>query len=117
MGITTEGLSICAAAMAGSYGGDFSIAVGAGSSTFASGNTTLLDETDRNPIDTYDLDTNGQVTMVANWSVTDISGTILKEFGTFTVGSAMLNREITAGSYVFDGESELQVQQTIKFSI
>ena len=55
--------------------------------------------------------------MIADWSPNDISGTIMKEFGTFTAGSAMLNREVLAGSLVFDGEQELQVQQTIKFMI
>ena len=117
MGITTEGLSVCAAALGGSYTTSHYIAVGIGSTAFVSGNTALVSETDRNQINTNDLTSPEQVTMIADWSPNDISGTIMKEFGTFTAGSAMLNREVLAGSLVFDGEQELQVQQTIKFMI
>jgi len=35
----------------------------------------------------------------------------------FTAGSQMLNREVMTGSFVFDGEQELQIQQTIIFKI
>lgn len=117
MGITTIGLSVCAAALAGSYGGNFYIGVGIGSTAYTSGNTTLVSETNRNLVDTYDLGTTEQVTMYANWTPSNISGTILREFGAFTPGSALLNRELVAGSLVFDGEEELQIQQTIKFKI
>jgi len=56
--------------------------------------------------------------MIANWAPNDISGCIMKEFGTFTaIGSQMMNREVLAGSLVFTGEQELQVQQTITFAI
>lgn len=117
MGITTGGLSICAAALAGSYDTNHYIAVGAGSTAFASGNTVLVSEFDRNQIDTNDLSINEEVTMIANWAPNDISGLTMKEFGTFTIGSAMLNRELLTGSLVFTGEQELQVQQTIEFKI
>ena len=117
MGITTQGLSILAAALAGSYSGNQWIAIGTSGTTFASGNTTLATEFDRNPINTNDLSTTEQVTMIANWSPNDISGCVLKEFGVFTAGSQMLNREVTTGSLVFDGEQELQVQQTVLFKI
>jgi hypothetical protein len=116
MGITIGALDICAAAIAGSSYLTH-IAVGTGSSTFTSGDTALLSEVDRNLIDTYDLSTAEQVTMYANWSPTDISGCIMREFGTFTAGSVMANREVIAGSYVFDGDAELQIIQTIKFLI
>ena len=117
MGITTGGLSICAAALAGSYTSNHYIGVGIGSTVFASGNTALVSEFDRNQIDTNNLVSTEQVTMIANWAPNDISGCIMKEFGTFTAGSAMLNREVLAGSLVFTGEQELQVQQTIVFAI
>lgn len=93
------------------------IAIGNGSSTVVSGNTALLSETDRNPITSYDTSTAGQVTLIANFSASEISGTILKEFGTFTLGSVMLNREVLTGSVLFTGEEELQIQQTFKFSL
>ena len=117
MGITTIGLSVCAASLAGSYTTNHYIAVGAGSTTPVSGNTVLVDEFDRNQIDTNDLSLDEQVTFIANWSPNDISGLDMKEFGTFTLGSQMLNREVLTGSLVFTGEQELQVQQTIKFTI
>lgn len=117
MGIVVNGLSICAAALAGSYTGNHYIAVGTNSTAYASGNTALVSQFDKNQIDTNDLSSAEQVTMVANWTPTDISGCIMKEFGVFTVGSTMLNREVLTGSLVFDGEQELQIQQTIKFLI
>ena len=116
MGTTTAGVSICAAALGGSYGTNkHYIAVGTDDTTFVSGNTTLGAEFDRNRIDTNDLSVNEQVTMFANWSPNDVSGLVMKEFGTFTTGSAMLNREVLTGSLVFDGEQELQIKTTIIF--
>jgi len=117
MGITIDGLSICAAALAGSYTTNHFIAAGAGSTAFVSGDTSLVSEFDRNQVDTNDLSINEQVTMIANWAPNDISGLNMKEFGTFTAGSQMLNREVLAGSLVFTGEQELQIQQTVVFGI
>ena len=118
MGITTGGLSVCASALAGSYGTSFHyIAVGAGSTAFASGNTALVSEFDRNQINTNDLSSTEQVTLIANWSPNDVSGLNMKEFGAVTAGSSFINREVLTGSLVFDGEQELQIQQTILFKI
>ena len=117
MGITTGGLSVCAAALGGSYSSNQYIAVGTSGLAYASGNTVLGSEFDRNQIDTNDLTSAEQVTMIANWSPNDVSGLVLKEHGVFTAGSAMLNREVLTGSLVFDGEQELQIQQTILFKI
>ena len=117
MGIVIGGLSVCAAALAGSYTQNHFIAVGTSGLAYASDNTALGIEFDRNQIDTNDLTTTEQVTMYSNWSPNDISGCILKEFGIFTAGSQMLNREVLTGSLVFDGEQELQIQQTTLFKI
>ncbi len=117
MGITTIGLSVCAAALAGSYGTNFYVGIGQSGLAYVSGNTVLGSEFDRNQVDTFDLGTAEEITLYANWSPNDISGCIMREFGTFTLGSAMLNREVLTGSLVFDGEQELQIQQTIKFKI
>ena len=117
MGIVTAGLSVCAAALGGSYVGNHYVAVGISGLVFASGNTTLGSEFDRNQIDTNDFTTPEEITMFANWSPGDISGCIMKEFGAFTLGSGMINREVLTGSLVFDGEQELQIQNTIKFVI
>lgn len=116
MGIVSGLMSVVAANMAGSALPTH-IAIGTGSATFSSAETTLVSELERNQIDTKDLSTTAKVTFVANWSPLDISGAIVKEFGTFTTGSVMLNRENLAGSQVFDGEQELQVQQTFQIYI
>jgi len=116
MGITTDALNVISANLAGSAIPTH-IAIGIGSATFASGNTTLDSESDRNLINEYNLSTSEEVTMIANFTVTEISGTILKEHGTMTLGSTMLTREVLTGSLVFDGGQELQIQQTIKFFI
>lgn len=116
MGITTIGLDVLAANVAGSKAPTH-IAIGTSGLVFASGQTGLGSETDRNFINTRDLATNEEVTLIANWSPLEISGTVLKEFGAMTTGSQMLNREVLAGSLVFDGEQELQIQSTIKFFI
>lgn len=116
-GVTTVGLSVCAAALAGSYSANQYTAVGTGSTAFASGNTALVSEFDRNQISTNDLTVAEKVTMITDWSAADASGLVLKEFGVFTAGSQMLSREVLTGSLVFDGEQELQVQQTITFTL
>jgi len=116
MGITTIGKSVIASNMTGSALSTH-IGVGLGSTTFVSGNIILEDEfegtgVNRNLIDTTDTTTAGQVTMIANWSPLDISGCILAEFGVFTTGSALLSRQVLTGSLTFDGEQELQIQNT-----
>ena len=116
-GITTNGLYVAAAAMGGSVAYPTYIAVGTSGLAFASGNTTLGSEVDRNIIDTQDFTTAEQVTLIANWSPTDISGCIMKEVGVFNsgAGGAMSSRNVLTGSLVFDGEQELQVQQIYRF--
>lgn len=116
MGITTKALNVISANMTGSALITY-IGIGTGSTTFASGNTTLSNETDRNIVNAYDLSTSSQVTMTSNFVPLEMSGTILKEFGTFTTGSSMPSRDVLAGSLLFDGEQELQIQSTFKFYI
>jgi len=116
MGITTNGLSVIAANMTGSALPTY-IAIGIGSDVYASGNIALDAESDRNQINSTDLTTPKEVTFIANWSPQEISGTILHEFGAITTGSTLINREVLTGSLVFDGEQELQIQQTYTFNI
>jgi hypothetical protein len=116
MGITTNGLSVIAANMTGSALPTH-IAVGTGSRTYASGLTTLVAEKCRNFIDSVDLATPKQVTLIANFNPVIVSGLVIKEFGTMTTGSVMLNYNVFTGSLVFTGEQELQVQQIFKFFI
>jgi hypothetical protein len=117
MGVTTIGKSVLAAALAGSYTSNHFIGVGIGSTAYASGNTALVSEFERNQVDTIDLSTAGQVTFIANWSPNDISGCVLTEHGLFTLGSALITRNVLTGSLVFDGEQELQIQKTVRFLI
>lgn len=116
MGITTNGLSILAANMTGSA---LVIACGVGSTStaFASGNTALANEFERNLYSSADLSTTEQITFTTDWSPVEVSGLVMKEHGMFTAGSTMLNREVLAGSLVFTGEEELQVQQKLIFKI
>jgi len=116
MGITTAGLSVIAANMAGSSL-PTACAIGISGLTFASGNTVLGSEWDRNSYSSADLTTSEQITFVSDFSPIETSGLVLKEHGMMTIGSQMLNREVLTGSLVFTGEEELQVQQTFKFYI
>lgn len=116
MGVTTAGLNVFAANMAGSALPTH-IAIGDSGTTFTSGDTSLANETDRNIISDFDLSTNSQVTMISNYTPIEMSGTILREFGVMTTGSTMVNRSVLNGSAVFDGDQELQIQQTFKFYI
>ena len=116
MGITTAGLSVVAANMTGSSLATH-IAIGFSGIAFASGNVALGSETDRNAINTFDLGTSEKLIVMADWSPLEISGTILREYGIMTAGSAMINREVLTGSLVFDGEQELQIQQTYQIKI
>ena len=120
MVIVVSGLNIARTSLAGSNllgTGEGYIAIGTGSQTMVSGLNSLVDGTDRNQVNTIDLTTNEQATFIANWSPPEISGTILTEFGLSTTGSVFMNIETLTGSQVFDGEQELQIQQTIKFFI
>jgi len=118
-GITTAGLNVFAAAAGGSVVYPTHIAIGTSGLTFASGQTTLGSEVERNQIDTVSYATNEEVLFIANWSPTDISGATVREVGVFNsgTGGAMSSRNVLTGSLVFDGEQELQVQQTYKFFI
>ena len=117
MSLTTDGLSIIAANMIGS-----SLltktAVGTGSTAFTSGDTSLDNETDRNQITSRDISTEERITFISNFAPPEISGTQLQEYGTFTSGNVLANRELISGiGPVFDGEQECQIQTTFKFFI
>jgi len=116
MGIVTGGLDICAASLAGSAN-PTDIAIGTSGVAYASGQTSLGVETDRNQINTRDTTTPATTNFIANFTPFEISGTILREFGTFNSGNVMLDRQVLNGSLVFDGEQELQIQDSVKFFI
>lgn len=116
MGITNNGLNIIAANMTGSAL-VVAAAVGSGGTAFNINQSGLQYERLRSFLDTTDLIAAGEITFNTTFSPVEVSGLIFREFGHFTVGSVMLNREVINGSFVFDGEEELNIQQTIKFFV
>jgi hypothetical protein len=117
--MTTQGLNTIATYVGGSGTRPQWIAIGTGSSTVNAANVSLLTESDRNEATTIDITTAGQVTWIGDFSSTEMSGTNLFEFGVTygatTLGSNIINR-VVIGSITFDGDTELQVQNTIKFT-
>ena len=116
MSLVDGGLNVISANMVGSSL-PTNIAIGTGSLAISGNQTALDNQTDSNLIVSNDLSTASQVTFISNYSPIEMSGTILQEFGTFTSGTVMLDRQVLTGSLVFDGEQELQVQDTFKFFI
>jgi len=114
MPITTTALNVISANLTGSALPKFT-AIGTSGLVFTSGQTVLGSESDRNQIVSNNLAVAEEVTFTSNFSPAEMSGTVFREFATMTTGSAMLNREVLVGSSVFDGEQELQIQQTFKF--
>ena len=116
MGLVDGALNVLAANMAGSSLST-NTAIGIGSLAFSGNQTGLDSQSDSNLIVSTDLSTTEQVTFISNYSPIEMSGTVLQEFGTFTSGGTMLDRQVLTGSLVFDGEQELQVQETFKFFV
>ncbi len=121
MTLTTDCLKSMAAIMGGSGAIPSYIAVGAGSTAPVSGNTALVSETVRKGITSIDLTVAKDVTYIADYSSTELSGTVFAEWGLFNASTAgsMFKRETfpTVGSIVFAGDLELQIQSTIRFGI
>lgn len=118
MGITTDCIKSVAAAMGGVSAQPTHIAIGTGSSSFLSGNTVLDAETDRNALTSIDTSVIENVTYIADYSSTELSGTTVAEWGLFNAatGGSMFMKE-TIDSTVFDGDLELQIQSTLRFAI
>lgn len=114
--ITDTGLNQIASAMGGDTIPSY-IAIGTGSSTVVSGNTTLDMETDRNNVTTFDTATSKEVTYITDFSSSEISGTTLTEFGLFTLssGGQIVDRQVI-GSVQFAGDRELQIQMSHRYS-
>jgi len=115
--ITTAGLTNIAYIIGGSgIAVPNYTAIGTGSSTLNPGNISLDAETDRNQVTSINLMTPKQVLWTADFSSVEISGTNFQEFGLFnsSSGATMFTRYVI-GSITFDGETELQIQQTIRF--
>ena len=118
MTLTTDCLKSLAGLMGGSGAIPSHIAIGTGDTAPVSGNTVLETETDRNAITSIDLTVAKDVTYIADYSSTELSGTTMAEWGLFNASSAgsMFMREVI-DSLEFDGDLELQIQSTIRFGI
>jgi len=91
------------------------IAIGTGSSIKNVNTTTLTNETQRKIIESYDYTTPRKITVVSNFTTTEMSGTDLREFGSFDIvslGSSWLIEGFPA--VTFDGTNELTVDITIE---
>jgi hypothetical protein len=119
MVVTTQGLESITAIIGNS---GLSVpshsAIGSGTSVAASGNIALEHEWARNPITSNNLETSKQVTWISDFNSVEISGLVFTEFGLLnddTTGNLFHREQLGAGSIVFDGDVELQLQTTFKF--
>jgi len=117
MGLVDTGIQSIAAVMGGSGAIPTHIAIGTGSSTVATNQTALDTETDRNALTSIDLTVAKDVTYIADYSSTELSGTTMTEFGLFNAATAgsMYMREVI-GSVAFQGDLECQIQCSLRFS-
>jgi len=94
------------------------MAIGEGSGTAVSGNTTLISETVRNQITGSPNFTSGLIAIFqGDFNSVQMSGTSFSEFGLFQSGvlgvGSVWQRE-AFGSVVFDGTNELQIISTLQ---
>ena len=118
MAITDNGVAAIAAIIGNSglsVPGYF--AVGSGNTAESSSDTTLDHEYDRNSVTSTDLDVANNVTWVGDFNSTEVSGLTMVEFGLFNSGTGgnLFHREVI-GSIAFEGDRELQIQSTFRFS-
>ena len=89
--------------------------IGTGSSTVASGNTSLVTATDRQAITGSDVSTLFKVAYTGDWNSIEMSGTQLTEFGMVPSGGGLTgsiwSRSVIP-SITFDGTNELRIQET-----
>jgi len=116
MGITTSCLNQVSKMIATSGAVPSYMAIGISGLTFNSGNTTLGSQWDRNELTSINTTTAKQILYTADFSSTEMSGCTLFEYGLFNMatGGTMFHREVL-GSIAFIGDTELQLQSTIKF--
>jgi len=119
MVITTDGLESMSNMIGASGTAPGYIAIGSGTTAANVADTTLEYETDRNGVTSTDLSVSKNVTWIGDWSSTEISGLAFTEFGLLNNAVAgtgnLFNREVV-GSIVFEGDRELQIQITYKYT-
>lgn len=93
-------------------------AIGSGSGTVLASQTTLLNETDRNPLTgSPDFTTSRKVEFQFDFNSVELSGLHLTEFGFLPSGTGITGsiwQIERIGSIVFDGTVELQILNTIQ---
>jgi len=116
MGITDDGKESIAVILGNSGTTPSYFAIGSGETAFDIGDTTLDHEYDRNALTSTDLSVGQNTTWVADFSSTEISGTVFREFGLLNTASNgnLFHREVLIGSLVFEGDRELQLQTTFR---
>jgi len=116
MAITTDGRESIAVVLGASGTTPTHFAIGSGDTAFNITDTALAKEYDRNEITTTDLSVGQNTTFIANFSSTEISGTVFREFGMLNnaAGGNLYHREVLIGSLSFEGDRELQLQTTYK---
>lgn len=115
--ITNTGINSIVAVMAGKLNYPNYMAIGTGSSTVVSGNITLLTEYDRNIMTEKNTSASYTINYIADFNSSEVSGATITEYGLYSAGTAgsMFNRQVI-GSLLFDGDSELQIQCSLRFS-
>ena len=118
MGITTIGLNTIRG-LAGSPQPTIPthMAIGSGTTAFNVTDTTLEKEIDRNSLTSYDMSIAKIGTYIGDFSSTDISGLDVSEFGMInaTTNGSLYQRQ-TIDNLTFEGDRELQIQVSFRYS-
>lgn len=91
--------------------------IGSGSGTFASSQTTLIAEEDRQAVTSTDLTSTYKVIYQGDWNAVEMSGLTLNEFGLIGSASASTGSiwsRTNLPSITFDGTNELRIQETVE---
>ena len=120
MGITDIGLQTMATLLGSNVNKPSYTAIGAGSTAFDVSDNSLVSEGDRNTFTSTDFATSKEITYVTDFSSVELSGLTVSEHSVWNdsglnIGS-MFNREVLAGSLVFVGDRELQIQTTFRLA-
>ena len=113
MVFTNVGKSGLALAFAGSMTIPDVIGIGSGSGAVSASDTNLVAQTRVNAFTSRTISTQKEVTFLADFSATQMSGLNLREFGVRISGGTLFNREGFA-AINFDGSNEAQIEVTFE---
>ena len=119
--ILNDGRAYTAYIMAGSYLGSPYFMIGSGTSNVSSSDTTLDHPRDRQLFTSRTPsigDSTSTVTFVGDWNASEISGTILSEFGmcgsASTTTGSMWSRSVI-NPITFNGTNELRIEESWEY--